>query len=47
MGKKTDIQIQEAQKVPNKMIPKRHTPRHITIKMVRGRGSRRERERYT
>lgn len=36
MGKKADIQIQEAQKVPKKMNPKRHTPRHITIKMVRG-----------
>ena len=36
MGKKADIQIQEAQKVPNKMNPKRHTPRHITIKMVMG-----------
>lgn len=28
----TDIQIQEAQRVPNKTNPKRTTPRHITIK---------------
>ena len=27
-----DMQVQEAQKVPNKMNPKRPTPRHITIK---------------
>lgn len=29
----TDIQIQEAQRVPNKMNPRRPTPRHITIKV--------------
>ena len=28
-----DIQVQEAQRVPNKMNPKRTTPRHIIIKM--------------
>ena len=28
-----DIQVQEAQRVPNKMNPKRPTPRHIIIKM--------------
>ena len=28
-------QIQEAQKVPNKRNPKRHTPRHIIIKMAK------------
>lgn len=28
----TDIQIQEAQRVPSKMNPRRPTPRHITIK---------------
>ena len=27
------IQVQEAQRVPNKMDPKRTTPRHIIIKM--------------
>lgn len=29
LGKKTDIQIQKAQKVPKKMNAKRSTPRHI------------------
>ena len=28
-----DIQLQEVQRVPNKMNPKRPTPRHIIIKM--------------
>ena len=31
--KKIDMQVQEAQRVPNKMDPKRTTPRHIIIKM--------------
>ena len=31
--KEIDIQTQEAQKVPNKMNPKRPTPRHIIIKI--------------
>ena len=31
--KETDIQVQEAQRVPNKMNPTRPTPRHIIIKM--------------
>ena len=31
--KEIDIQVQEAQRVPNKMDPKRATPRHIIIKM--------------
>ena len=31
--KEIDIQIQEAQGVPNKMDPKRTTPRHIIIKI--------------
>ena len=31
--KKIDMQIQEAQRVPNKMDIKRPTPRHIIIKM--------------
>ena len=31
--KKIDIQGQEAQTIPNKMDPKRTTPRHIIIKM--------------
>ena len=33
--KEIDIQIQEVQKVPNKMDTKRPTPRHIIIKMQR------------
>ena len=33
LGKKTYIQIQEVQRVPKKMNPKRPTPRHIIIKM--------------
>ena len=31
--KERDMQAQEAQRVPNKMDPKRTTPRHIVIKM--------------
>ena len=31
--KEIDIQVQEAQTVPNKLDPKRPTPRHIIIKM--------------
>ena len=27
------VQVQEAQRVPNKLDPKRNTPRHIIIKM--------------
>ena len=31
--KEIDIQVREAQRVPNKLGPKRTTPRHIIIKM--------------
>ena len=31
--KEIDIQVQEAQRVPNKLDPKRSTPRYIIIKM--------------
>ena len=31
--KEIDTQVQEAQKVPNKMNPKRPTPGYVTIKM--------------
>ena len=31
--KEIDTQVQEAQKVSNKLDPKRTTPRHIKIKM--------------
>ena len=34
LKKEKDIQVQEAQKVPNKINPKRPTPRHIIIKMA-------------
>ena len=30
-----DIQVQEEQRVPSKMKPKRPTPRHIIIKMTK------------
>ena len=33
LTKEIDIQVQEAQKAPNKLDPKRTTPRHIIIKM--------------
>ena len=35
LKKETDNQVQEAQKVPNKMVPHRPTPRHIIIKMAK------------
>ena len=35
LGKETDIQVQEAQKIPNKMDPKRFTPRHIILQCQR------------
>ena len=33
MVKEIDVQIQEAQRVPNRMVVKRLPPRHIIIKM--------------
>ena len=35
LGKETDIQFKERQRIPNKMNPKRPTPRYIIIKMAR------------
>ena len=35
LKKETDIQLQEAQRVPNKMNPNRATPRHSVIKMAK------------
>ena len=32
LAKEIDIEVQEAQRVPNKLDPKRNTPRHIIIK---------------
>ena len=33
LAKEIDIQVQEAQSVPNKLDPKRNTPRVIIIKL--------------
>ena len=38
--KEIDMQVQEAQRVPNKMDTKRPTPRHILIKMPKGKDER-------
>ena len=35
MGKETVIQVQEAQRVPFRINPKRNTPKHIVIKMTK------------
>ena len=34
LAKEIDIQVQEAQRIPNKLDPKRTTPKHIIIKML-------------
>ena len=41
LGKEIDIQVQEAQKVSNKMDSKRTTPRHIIINMAKINGNER------
>ena len=33
LAKEIDIQVKESQRAPNKLDPKRATPRHITIKV--------------
>ena len=33
LANEIDIQVQEAQRAPNKLDPKKTTPRHIIIKM--------------
>ena len=33
--KEIDIQVQEAQRTPQKMVPKRAIPRHIIMKMLK------------
>ena len=33
LAKETDIKVQEAQRVPNKLDPNRTTPRHTIIKI--------------
>ena len=35
MGKKIAIQIQENQRVPNRINPRQNTPRHILIKLTK------------
>ena len=35
MGKEIVTQIQEAQRVPNRIKPMRNTPRHILIKLTK------------
>ena len=35
MGKESLTQIQEAQRVPYKINPRRNTPRHISIKLTK------------
>ena len=44
--KEIDIQVQEVQRVPNKMNPKRPTPRHIIIKMPKVKSSERQAVRF-
>ena len=49
--KETDMQVQETQRVPIKLDPKRTTPKHIIIKMPRVKGrilkAAREKQRIT
>ena len=35
MGTKTITQVQETQRVPNRINPRQNTPRHILIKLMR------------
>ena len=35
MGKETVNQVQEAQRVPGRINPRRNTPRHIVIKLTK------------
>ena len=35
MGKEIATQVQEAQRVPYRIHPKRNTPRHIVIKLAK------------
>ena len=35
MGKEIIIQVQETQRVPNRINPRRNTPRHILIKLTK------------
>ena len=42
MGKESLTQIQEAQRVPYKINPRRNTPRHILIKLTKIKDKERE-----
>ena len=42
LGKEIDMKVQETQRVPNKVDPKRTTPRHIIIKMPKVKDKERE-----
>ena len=35
MGKEIVIKVQEAQRVPGRINPRRNTPRHIVIKLAK------------
>ena len=35
MGKEIAIQVQKAQRVPNRINPRQNTPRHILIKLTK------------
>ena len=35
MGKEIATQVQETQRVPNRISPRRNTPRHILIKLMK------------
>ena len=35
LAKEIDMQVQEAQRVPKKLDPRRNTPRHIIIKLAK------------
>jgi len=35
MGKEIATQVQETQRVPNRINPRRNTPRHILIKLMK------------
>ena len=39
--KELDMQVQEAQRVPKKLDPRKHTPRHITIILPKMKGKER------
>ena len=35
LAKELDIQVQEAQRIPKKLEPRRNTPRHIVITLTK------------